>query len=168
MVAFSANAQQGKYYIGTSGIGGNNIEFMTGFVATDGNTMIGIAPEIGYFFSDNMVFGLGIGLTSLGDSALGTNFGLNPYVRYIACTVNNFSLYAQADLKYASNGKLKNDYFSFGVIPGIAYSFNDKFAMNCGIGFLGYEKSKVNDVKLPGTFSLLVDGGLNLGLTYSF
>ena len=172
MAVFSANAQAGKWYIGTSGIGDsfitNNYNFITGFATTNGNTMVGIAPEVGYNLKDNISLGLGLGVTSIGKfnggADQGTNFGVNPYVRWYAWQKDNFSFYCQGNLRYATNDKSKIYSYGIDVNPGIAYSFNNHFGMTATIGALGWQKYKGG----KGIFGLEIDGGLGFGLSYTF
>jgi len=130
MAVFSANAQ-GKWYIGTSGIGNgfftggaeggsitsagfvdpntgavtNPYNFMTGFAMTKDASVWGIAPEIGYNINNDWSVGLGLGVTGIKfgkDAKTAMSFGVNPYVRWFAWRNNNFAFYAQGDVQYAA------------------------------------------------------------------
>jgi len=204
MAVFSANAQ-GKWYIGTTGVGqsfltgganGGGIglvgdyPFMTGFMTTKDYTKYGIAPEIGYNINNAFSVGLGIGVSgetynpATGSGAIKSAmaFGINPYVRWFAWRKDNFAFYAQGDIQYAAGSqkyegtsdKGKSHAFSIGVLPGIAYTFNNHFSMTASFGVLGYSQYANNntvDGKMKsqkGVFGLSIDNGLDFGLTYTF
>ena len=167
----SASAQQGKVYVstgsislgfGTSGVGASGMELLTGFRTDSDNTIWGIAPEVGYYISDNVAIGIGVGYADY--DVLGTLWGVNPYLRYFAYKVDNFSFYGQADFNYISI-KDGPDSFNVGVIPGIQYTMTENFAVNAAFGFLGYRNGKGQN----GTFGLDLNAKtLSFGLTYSF
>ena len=156
---------QGKWYVGTTGIGATSGHpLFTGVMFQGDNTAVGIAPEVGYNFSDNLAFGLGIGFASWGNET--SSFGINPYVRWSFWKKDNFAFYLQGDIQYTTfkMGPAKTNTFGIAVLPGVSYSFNEHFSMNCSVGSLGYAKTKDMD----GSFGLLVDGGLNFSLSYTF
>ncbi len=180
----SANAQAGKVYIGTTGVSlgqgtvqafdGTGKMLITGFQISDKYTAFGLAPELGYFVSDNLALGIGLGFTSIsGDAAeasgdKGTAFGVAPYLRWFAHKSGAFSFYVQGGLDYANiklDGQDAVNSFRIGVLPGVAYGLSEHFSINANFGWLGY--SKVKDVK--GTFALDVDmNTLGFGLSYIF
>ncbi len=194
--ALSASAQKGSFYLGTSGMNpfgaastevDTDVPFvfspMTGFsiINAEGDeslTSWGLAPEIGYFVSDNVAVGLGLFYTSSsydsgmsGVDAIALNtFGINPYVRYYLINKGAFRMYGQADFVYASakmdaDGAESTDFFSIGVKPGISYNLSDRFAINATFGNLGYEDVKDNYSK----FGLNLDmSSLKFGFTVSF
>ena len=195
VMAVSASAQKGSMYIGTTGIsfynndnalaGGNLASpFLTGFAynknGDDKTTSFGLAPEFGYFIADNMVIGASLGFSyssfdedGADDKLNCTSFGIAPYFRYFLVQKGNFGLYLQAGGQFATSKYDYDDaesttYFNVGVLPGISYSFSDKFSATASFGWLGYEQAKQDDAKMS-EFGLNLDGSsLNFGLYYNF
>ena len=203
LFAVGAFAQKGKFYIGTSVMSpvspAANIDdyfgsFATGFlynkVKDDSKSTIwGLAPEVGYFVSDKFSVGLGVAFNQLStkddEEGAETNkvnsFGINPYVRYYACTADKFSFYVQGGFEFVSSkadaeGAKAANNFGVNIRPGVQYSLSDKFAINATFGELGFSSGKNyhygagDPVEVKET-----NFGLNLsmatllfGITYSF
>lgn len=192
VMAVSASAQKGSMYIGTGNItmwnadedgyiSGSNM--ITGFSYTKSGdvktTEFGLAPEFGYFFADNMAVGISVGFNhgkvdygvdGVDDGKL-TAFSVAPYFRYFLVQKGNFGLYLQGGGQYTSvddDSDDKTNYFNIGILPGISYSFSDKFSATASLGWLGYENTKKGDRKLN-EFGLNLDGSsLKFGLYYNF
>lgn len=182
-----AFAQKGKVYVGTSvmsPVSALNPEdrfdnFQTGFNYTkkgDAKTItFGLAPEVGYFVSDNWAIGLGVAFNyksfkenSDADNINTTGWGVNPYARYYACKADKFSFYLQGGFHYASN-KVKDqdakNQWGINIVPGVAYNLSEKFAINATFGKVGY-----NDYDNDHT-SFGIDLNMStllFGLTYTF
>jgi outer membrane protein len=188
LMAVSASAQKGSMYIGTSGISAwssdeegylNGSNMLTGFSYSKSGdiktTSFGLAPEFGYFITDNVAIGGSLGYTyskvDIEDSDAVSAFGIAPYVRYFLIQSGNFGLYLQGGGQYSfvDDGSDDNtNYFNIGVLPGISYKFSDKFSATASFGWLGYENTKKGDAKLD-EFGLQLDGSsLKFGLYYNF
>lgn len=129
-MTFAANAQTEK---GTHIVGGQ-IGFETSKVKdTDNkNNSFSIAPQYGYFVSDNFALGLGLGYSwdkaELGDKeTTHDSFTLTPYGRYYAGN-SNVKFFGQLSVPMAwGNEKIDGDKFAntanYGVelAPGVAY-----------------------------------------------
>lgn len=174
----SVSAQKGTWYLGTSGInlisGDGAIHKITGFSVYDPEggeklTTFGLAPEVGFFVSDNIALGLGAFYSHAksGDAKMNT-FGVNPYARYYFYTNGNFKAYGQFDVLYASQkpkGGSSIAAFSIGARPGISYNLSNNVAINATYGFLGYED--VEDS--VSSFGLSLDASaLQFGFTIAF
>ncbi|MCD7973665.1 MAG: porin family protein [Candidatus Azobacteroides sp.] len=190
LFAMGVSAQQGSMYLGTSGIsfwnGDDDLQskFLTGFSYTDVDdlgkvTSFGLAPEFGYFIADNMAIGISVGFTYSSidpegvDSYSCTSFGVAPYFRYYLVQSGNFGFYLQGGLqfstsKYDYDDAESTNYFNVGILPGISYSFSDRFCATASFGWLGYENIKQDDYKVN-QFGLALDASaLNLGLQVKF
>lgn len=183
----SVSAQKGTWYLGTSGIAtatdGNDIVTgpMTGVTSKDykgqGTVLnFGIAPEAGYFVSDNLAVGLGVfyNYSKFNPDAEGASdikyntFGVNPYARYYFLNKGDFRMYGQLGFVYSSSdpdeGK-STDYFEIMVRPGISYNVSNRFAINATFGELGYSQTK----DYESFFGLNLDmSSLRFGFTVSF
>ncbi len=185
------SAQKGTWYLGTSGIapfsgeGFGDLSPITGVTMSKTGdaktTTYGIAPEVGYFFADNMAVGLGIFYAGQsndsgieGDDTEKFNmFGFNPYFRYYFLGNGNFKMYGQLNVLYASgkedgaDDSLTN--FGVNIKPGISYNLSDRFAINATFGELGYASQKFGDGDATNTFGLDLDmSSLMFGFTVSF
>ncbi|MCL2097170.1 MAG: porin family protein [Bacteroidales bacterium] len=181
IMASSVSAQEGTFYVGLSGIsvpmGSEETECITGIAfdksGSTSTTMFGIAPELGYFISNNWAVGLGVGFNYVnkdfggGNSSNAILWGVKPYIRYYALKIEKFSLYLDGGLSYASS-KIKDQkavhIFTIGVIPAVSYNVSERFAINASIGGIGYSDYGNSRNR----FALALDSGLEFGLTFSF
>ena len=188
----SAFAQKGSWYLGTSAmtsataLGEDPTAFVTGFMMDkegDAKTSVfGIAPEAGYFVSDKLSVGLGVGFNltsekanSDADAVKTTAFGVNPYVRYFLISKGNFGFYLQGGLSYVSSkldvdGADAYNIFYVGINPGVSYKLTDNFGINASFGNLGYTDFGKNDAdESVSNFGLNVDmTSLRFGLFWAF
>ncbi len=168
----SVSAQKGSIYLGLSNIGDGPSEVGTGFWSDDKNTDFGIAPEIGYFLSDDMAVGAVLGFGSYtpdgGDAT--TSFRISPYLRYFILKEGNFSLYGQGQIDYIGVSDYSNT-FGINIMPGIAYNLSSKFSINATFGKLGFNSTSYDEDGRDSTsaFGLRLDASsLNFGLSYTF
>ncbi len=203
------SAQKGTMYLGTTGVslglnGDDNFTPITGFTfGTDEsnqylgldddlepvygdvktkNMSVGLAPEIGYFVSDNLAIGAALMFkystteTEDADNKVATTtFGISPYARYYFLTSGKFKMYGQAGFTYASSntdvdGSKATNYLNVGVLPGVSYNLSDRVAINATYGFLGYDSynDKNTDSK-ESNFGLTLDmSSLRFGFSVAF
>ena len=190
IMAGSASAQQGSFYLGFAGInpigavyGGVYASFaalqfkaprtgVTYHKDGDHTTLtLGLAPEFGYFISDRFAVGLGVGFNYISEKEEGhdsegtTVWGVNPYARYYPVKVDRFGLYLQLGLNYLSmkwEGSDAKDMYSVGLTPGISYNVSERVAIHAVFGFLGYAHFGKNDF-----FGFNIDGSsIMFGLTF--
>ena len=190
--AVTTKAQEGSFYLGTSALnlfGTENVDGfnfstspITGYAITafdDNHTATyGIAPELGYFISDDKAVGVSLFYTHSGidDGNDANTFGINPYFRYYASGIGEkFKIYLQAGFTYAKTetdieGAFDLTYFDIMVRPGISYNFTDIFAINATFGKLGYSKTSIDKIDDSiNEFGLNLDtSSLRFGFTVSF
>ncbi|MFB6306232.1 MAG: outer membrane beta-barrel protein [Flavobacteriales bacterium] len=146
-------------------------ESTTGTTTRDkgGTTSFEIAPRGGYFVSDNLAVGLGIGFKSrssespqfdpnTGETSLETDgesseFNLNPFARYYSSFSDKAGLFVDGGFtfgfgsEWGSMGRGTEDNqastsnFSIGVSPGGFVMLGDKFSLEAKVGFIGYNSS---------------------------
>ncbi|MDL2231519.1 porin family protein [Porphyromonadaceae bacterium OttesenSCG-928-L07] len=182
MLALAASAQEGKWFAGTASIGvfdgGTGMAPFTGFMQDkSGNgekmTRIGLAPELGYFFTDKFCVGMGVFYSHVKlEAAMGKTklniVGFNPYACYYFWGVGNFSFYARGGIDFASMSVKdggNSTYFAIGVYPGITYNLTEAIALSASFGQLAYQDFD-ND---SSSFGLSLDANtLNFGFTVTF
>ena len=191
IMAGSASAQKGSFYLGFAGINpiskiypnmGGIMDYTMGNIlgtgvmySKDGDDSVitfGIAPEFGYFIADRFAVGLGAGFNYMSEKEEGHDsegtitWGVNPYARFYPVKGERFGLYLQLGFNYFSRKKEAwseaQDIFSVGITPGISYNVSERIAIHATFGFLGYAHTDTND-----TFGLNLDGKtLMFGLTF--
>ncbi len=179
LIAMSASAQKGSMYIGASSINfSDQGDLGTGFIyAKSGDnkmTGFGITPEFGYFFEDNMAFGImaGYGYTKTelngGDSKTST-IRINPYLRYFLNQSGNFGFYIQGGVNYEYETEAKSNLIGVNFMPGVSYAISPKFTATATFGNLGYEYFKQDGLDAANGFGLnLKMSSLMFGLSYCF
>jgi outer membrane protein len=194
VMAFTANAQKGNFYVSASNInffGSNNSEISTGFnIESFGKaktTTYGFAPELGYHVSDRVAVGAALGFSgrTVKDSdEKKFNFGVNPYVRYFLHQSENFGFYLQGGVDFLQEKREERDYsiseptikkrtfttWGVSVVPGVSYALSSHFSLLASFGVLGYTSSKEKDAKdATNTFGLNLDAStLQFSLRYTF
>lgn len=141
-----------------------------------------VAPKFGYFVSDNIAIGLGLGF---GNSKIEANnsdekvenktTSFGAFGRYYVKT-SKFAPFAELNVNYATTSteyaKFMGQLIPFGdgtdintlsvnVAPGFNYFFSDNFAIETSVGILGYSSSKAD---VDGAEA---DSGFNIGLNFS-
>jgi outer membrane protein len=185
LIAFNANAQKGSFYVGASNISFINSEFDivgTGIShmsqGSNGGTAYGIAPELGYYLSDNVILGGIIGFSgyTLENSAgSGFNFGFRPYVRYFLYKGEHFGFYLQGGIGFLhqkneiGNAEKTVNTWDIAVLPGVSYALSSHFGISASFGQLGYESEKEKGTDAMNTFGLNLNAStLNFTLSYTF
>ena len=179
LLAMSVSAQKGSMYLGLTGIG--NSEMGTGVIISSqgdySTTSWGLAPEFGYFVSDNLAIGavVGIGGAAIKDNP-GDNpfaFRLSPYGRYFLIQDSGFGFYLQGGIDFLSESESvlgpKNSLFGIGINPGISYNVGP-FTATAAFGWLGFQTYSEDGVDDNlNSFGLNVNmASLKFGLSYNF
>lgn len=177
-VTMSSYAQVGQ---GTLFMGGR-LEFMqsqaknkSGGTTTDGPkiTHFGIMPDVGYFLTDNIAAGLGIGYTSAVSNFENTQgqvttkvkgkesmFFLLPFLRYYKFMGDKGGVFAQFDVGIGSGKNFgetttgnvtvtttdeKISAFHVALRPGVVFFVTDKIGLEATVGALGFFQDKEVD-----------------------
>lgn len=156
------------------------------------------SPMVGYFFSENFLAGVELGVTSsrnenpsASTTTTTSSFGLTPYARYYAFRMNKFSIFGQAELGLSfgkektkigstTNDGPKTSTFSLMVFPGIAYDISDRLELQAAIGglnvgFSNVVKKQDNYTDRSSYFGMGVNlnniattGAINIGAIFKF
>jgi len=155
----TANGQ--VFFGGNIGFNYNGGSNSVGGTSTDqtSTTIFTFSPMGGYFLSDKFAIGAqinistnkvnipGDGYVATSTTNLETSYGLSPFIRYYALTINKFSIFGQGyiALSLGSNssttGGVKTDgpsstEFGFGIIPGISFDLTSKISLEATINLL--------------------------------
>jgi len=137
---------------------------------SDSNVSYKILPEFGYVLTENLGIGINVGfehddalaIDGMDDLFEADGFTIAPFVRYSFLKGSIGALFVDGGVTY-NYLKLKDvddklNQFNIGFRPGVAVKVSDKIALTGKFGFLGYEHTKMGDVK-NNAF------GLNLDMT---
>lgn len=140
-----------------------------------------IAPQVGYFVSDNIAIGAKIGYESSSAESSGVDtedlagFKVGAFGRYYFTPANQFSLFGQLGVDYASEeDKLANykvNDFGVALGAGLNYFVSSNFSIEAGVGVLGYNSSKpdVSGADATNSFSFGGDWtSVTIGVNYKF
>jgi outer membrane protein len=152
-----------------------------------------IAPRIGFFVSNNIALGLELGyITTTSDETYEGPFGpqiyqvenntfaIGGFGRYYATPANDFSIFGQLSIAYASSkteisiagvDSYKATGFDFGLAPGLSYFVSDNLALEATFGILSYTTAKPDFEGAESTdaFELGIDlNDINFGVSYKF
>ena len=145
-----------------------------------------LTPTVGYFITDNMMFGTGFIMASSSDEVSGIEFSssamsVSPFARFYL----NKSMYISAGLDMtSSNSIIEDDTYketdkgsTFGFNGGIGYSlmWNDRICIEPSFGFgtssgstsSEYESggtTNTNSIDAPNTFGMAIGLGVNIRL----
>jgi hypothetical protein len=168
-----AQLEQGTKYLG----GSFNLGFGSSKSSADGTSQdgpktfnFGITPALGYFISDNLSLGLGIGYTMFKETEKGdgvftpdeTTFSqsmidLSPFVRYYMMPTEKMGFFCQGTIEFGF-GNAKNEEttgsttvtdeykassFGVGITPGIVIFVSEKVALESTFGGLVFGSSKI-------------------------
>lgn len=141
-----------------------------------------IAPTVGFFVSQNIALGLGLGFSSSkitkeeGDDAFKTTTTtIGAYGRYYFTPAAKFSVFGQLSVEYATTkfnpSDLKVNGFGLGLSPGVNYFLNRNFAIEASWGALNYASAKADvdgaEASNDFEFGLNLDN-INFGIIYKF
>lgn len=117
------------------------------------STEFQLNPSIGYYFQDNVVFGIGLGIgSSKSDFSKSTSFFPSIFNRYYFNLTEEFKFYLHTRTgiqwsKYEPDfgANEKTTYFVLGTSPGISYAITPKMSLGVSVGSLGFTSSKTID-----------------------
>ena len=160
-LGLSASAQPvaGKFFAG----GSLSISASTDKSKIDGTTttdntnfQFGLNPLAGYFLSDRIAVGLGLGLNTsvtkypdnIPDKSTTATFYIEPFGRYYLIS-GKAGLFAQASISmgvgntkvHYENASVETNHLSLdaGVSPGLYYYLTERLALEATIGWIGFE-----------------------------
>ena len=188
-----ANAQEETKEAGNGGFAKGDL-FVSGSVGFNSAKMdeakgneFNFRPEVGYFLTENIALGLGLevgsakneGIDLYSDAYKTNSFGAEVFGRYYFTPANQFSLFAQLGVGYASvnteavEGAEEFKVNAFGINAGLGlnYFVANNWALQANWAGLGYNSAKadVDGAEAMNTFGLNVDmSAINFGVLYKF
>ncbi len=122
------------------------------------------APELGYWFADNMAVGVTLDMDFHKDFS---GLSISPYLRYSFYSIGKLSCFVDG-IGTIPAGDYKN--WKIGVQPGIAFNINDKFAVVSHLGFLGYRQFNNRNIEGDKVYQagLWVSNDLSFSFYYNF
>ncbi|HZW77315.1 MAG TPA: porin family protein [Flavobacteriaceae bacterium] len=138
----------------------------------------GIAPVVGYFFTDNVAAGLGVAYESSkvstgGNSVSADIFGFSAFGRYYFTPASRFSIFGELNVGYATAdaGPIKVNTLAVGLKPAVSFFLNENFLISGKLGGLEYSSTKADVSGAEATtnfgFELLL-GKMEFGIAYKF
>lgn len=169
MMAFATMANAQLYVGGSLGINNNSskkFEKMTSPISKDttefgsSSTTFSIAPEIGFFLSDNFAVGayLGLGFSSENNRAAhptkvkGFEWSINPYARWYAIKSDKFGVFLEGGVSFAQQSskviaktatetttvkRPSYNTFAITITPGLSYALNEHIELQTRLNVLG-------------------------------
>ena len=102
-----------------------------------GNTMIEVAPEVGYCINNQWQVALGADYVFSKTAGTSNSLLLEPYVRYVGGTIGHkFSLFLDLTGDF---GLIDASGYAVSLRPGIAWQATEKFTAAFRFGFAGYD-----------------------------
>jgi outer membrane protein len=140
-----------------------------------------IAPQVGYFLTENIAIGGKLGFASSKEETAGVDtedmsgLTLGAFGRYYFTPANQFSLFANLGLDYSSmKDKLadaKLNGFQAGLGAGMNYFVSSNFSIEAGVAVLGFSSEKSDATGAKGTSSFGFGGdwrAVTFGVNYKF
>ena len=181
----SAQIEQGRIMLGGSlGFSSSTSETDAGGTTADGPESSGfeIMPYGGYFITDNIAVGLGVGYSSstTDDQTTETEmsaFNVEPFARYYMNMGDRFYMFAHLGIPFESGtsetttGGVTADgpettSFGVGITPGLSYFVSDNVVIEAAFGFLGYT-SDVSELDAGGVTTETTSSSFGLDLDSS-
>lgn len=110
-----------------------------------------IAPQVGYFLTENIAIGGKLGFASMkaenagGDTQDLAGLTVGGFGRYYFTPASQFSLFAQLGVDYSSMDNKLADYkeseFGLGLGAGLNYFVSSNFSIEAGVAVLGYSSN---------------------------
>jgi hypothetical protein len=181
----------GKFFVG----GSFNLAASTDKSKIGGTTVVDdkifrfdLSPRLGYFISDRLAAGIGLGFSSSvtqfpddnPDKRTSASFYFEPFVRYYLIA-GKAGLFAEASVStYVGKDKIffdttTDEWNSFGIFagvsPGVYYFISEKLAIEAWIGWIGIEtdvdKYSDDDKDISTEFQMsLYPSNISLGLKF--
>lgn len=155
-------------------------------------TSFAVAPKFGYFVSENIAVGVGLGFENSkikandsDDKVENKTTSFGAFGRYYIKT-SKFAPFAELNVNYATTSteyaKFLGEVTGFGdgtdintisanIAPGFNYFFSDNFAVETSFGILGYSsrKADVDGAEADSKFNVGLNlSNINFGLIYKF
>ncbi|KOS06012.1 hypothetical protein AM493_08160 [Flavobacterium akiainvivens] len=150
-----------------------------------------VAPKAGYFVSENIALGVGLGYRSQKsdqtDSFLGTTyetktstFEAGVFGRYYFTPASNFSIFTELSAAYATTKQESNmdwatdftvNAFDVEFAPGFNYFVTRHLALEATFGFINYSTRKldIDGAETTNAFNVSLDlANINFGIIYKF
>ncbi len=147
----------------------------------DKSSSFEIAPQVGYFVTENIAIGGKLGYMSekeedaTGDTVDMSGLSLGAFGRYYFTPANQFSLFGQLGFDYASMENKLDDYkvngFGAGLGFGMNYFVSSNFSLEAAVGVLGFASAKADydGAEAVNTFELGGDWrAVSFGVNYKF
>ena len=157
------------------------VTFSSTSMDEDKSSSFEIAPQVGYFLTENIAIGGKIGYSSMKAEEAGVDtedmagFKVGAFGRYYFTPANQFSLFGQLGLDYSSmENKLadsKVNAFGAGLGFGMNYFVSSNFSLEAGVGVLNFNSSKpdFDGAEATNTFSFGGDWrAVTFGVNYKF
>jgi outer membrane protein len=141
-----------------------------------------IAPQVGYFLTENIAIGGKLGFGSMKEETNGVDtedmsgLTLGAFGRYYFTPANQFSLFANFGFDYSSmksnlpgGGKLTG--FDAGLGAGMNYFVSSNFSIEAGVAVLGISSEKSDAAGAQGSSSFDFGGdwrAVTFGVNYKF
>jgi len=112
-----------------------------------------VAPQVGYFLTENIAIGARLGFTSNEQKTAGTttfdqsSLSAGAFGRYYFTPADKFSLFAQLGVDYFTTennlpGGTKFNGLDAGLGAGLNYFVSSNFSIEAGVAFLGFSSGK--------------------------
>lgn len=156
------------------------------------NTVFTVAPSAGYFVTNNIAIGVGLGYSSSnsdindGFSApyeeTASAFAAGVFGRYYFTPANRFTIFTDLSVAYTTikyetdvdggfDSESKENGFGVAFAPGINYWISNHLALETSFGILSYGTSKpdASGAESTNSFNIGLDlANINFGLVYKF
>lgn len=157
--------------------------FGTESTGDDKSNSFEIAPQVGYFLTENIAIGGKIGYSSMkaevggADTRDDAGFTVGAFGRYYFTPANQFSLFANLGLDYSSmEDKLadfKYNVINVGLGAGMNYFVSSNFSLEAGVAVLNYQTNDNGGDGADATNSFTFGGDwrtpqVSFGVNYKF
>ena len=140
-----------------------------------------IAPQVGYFLTENIAIGGKLGFSSEKRETAGVDtrdmsgLTLGAFGRYYFTPANQFSLFGQLGLDYSSMENKLADYKVNGIDAGLGLGMNyfvsSNFSIEAGVAVLGFSSEKADVTGADGKTGFNFGGdwrAVTFGVNYKF
>lgn len=179
--------QKGKTFI--SGNLGYNSSSVDNTVSTT-NKNFSIAPQLGYYITNDIAIGLGIGYQETSFTANGgivgiyktkrSGFFVSPFVRKYWSLGEKLNFFGQLSASYSSGNeetletisatsKTKVNSYGFSIAPGLEYTLNKNWSLLSTLGSVGFNTVKPENSNASKNFNFGVNlESIGFGTKYTF